>query len=96
MHKFLKALGLSQHIVQHISSLWHEVAMRQARLLPVKQVMAALLLKLNQVEIMVKYILVYMHQGHTTTKHLKDKGETPKVMLHKGHINETTTICIPT
>ena len=37
-----------------------------------------------------------MHQGQTATKKLKDKGETPMVLLYAGQINETTTLFIPT
>ena len=37
-----------------------------------------------------------MHQGHTETKHLKDKYETPTFMVHSEQINKTTTLLLPT
>ena len=42
-----------------------------------------------------KDIPVHMHQGETTTKQLKDKGETPTVIVHSGQINKTTTLNLP-
>ena len=36
-----------------------------------------------------------MNQGHTETKHLKDKDKTPTIMVHAGYINENTTLCMP-
>ena len=36
-----------------------------------------------------------MHQWHTETQHLEDNNEIPKVMVHAGHINETTRLPIP-
>ena len=37
-----------------------------------------------------------MHQGHIATQHLKDKNETPTVMLHMGQINKTKKPFLPT
>ena len=70
--------------------------MRRAILVPVKYGMAALMLALEEAKIKVEYILVYMHQRHTATKHMKDQGEITILMLHAGHINKNTTLFIPT
>ena len=37
-----------------------------------------------------------MYQGQTETQFTKDKDETPTLMVHTGHINETITLCLPT
>ena len=37
-----------------------------------------------------------MNQGHTETQQLKDKNETPKLMVHEGQIKKTTTLPLPT
>ena len=37
-----------------------------------------------------------MHQDNTETQHMKDNNETPMLMVHAGHINETTTLPLPT
>ena len=36
-----------------------------------------------------------MYQGKTATQQLKDKDETPIVMVHAVNINETKTLCLP-
>ena len=41
MHKVCRALGLMQHIVEQISSMQHEVAMRQSRVVSGKHGMSA-------------------------------------------------------
>ena len=37
-----------------------------------------------------------MHQGQTSTKQKKEKGEKNTVMVQASQINETTTLCLPT
>ena len=37
-----------------------------------------------------------MYQGHTETQQLKNNNESPKVMVHAGQINKTTTLPITT
>ena len=61
-----------------------------------KHGMSALMLAPKKVEIKVEAIPVHMHQGQKATNHLKDKGDTPTVMVHAGNINETTTLCLTT
>ena len=65
MHKLCRALGLRQLRVEHISSLWKEVVVRRARVVPGKPSMSALMLALKEAEIKSEAIPVHMHQGHT-------------------------------
>ena len=51
----------------------HEVAMRQARVVPGKHGMVALMLELKEAEIKEEYIPVNMYQGHTESQQLKEK-----------------------
>ena len=37
-----------------------------------------------------------MLQGQTATKQMKDRDETPTLMVHAGYINEIKTLCLPT
>ena len=74
----------------------HESAMRQARLVPGKHGITALMLAQKESEIKAEAILVHMHQEHTATKQLKDTVETPTLMVHAVNINETTTLPLPT
>ena len=37
-----------------------------------------------------------MQHGHTATKQLKYKYETPTLMVLAGNIKKTTTLCLPT
>ena len=37
-----------------------------------------------------------MRQEHTEPQQLRDNNKLPKVMVHAGHINKTTTLTIPT
>ena len=37
-----------------------------------------------------------MYQWQTARQQLKDKDETPTVMVHAGYINKTTTLFLPT
>ena len=92
MHKIFKALGLRQLIVEHLSILQQEVAMRQARLVPGKHDMAALLLALKEAEIKAKAIPVHMHQGHIETQQLKYNNETSTVLVHVVHIKNHNII----
>ena len=51
MHKVWRALGLKQQRVEHLSSLQQGVAMRWARVVPIKHGMAALTMALKEVEV---------------------------------------------
>ena len=70
--------------------------MRRSIVVPGKYGMAALMLTLNEEEVKVEAIPVNMYLIHTATNHLKYKGERTAVMVHAGHINETSTLGIPT
>ena len=48
MHKVCTALGLSQNRVEHISSLWQELSMRQVILVPGQHDIAYLMLALKE------------------------------------------------
>ena len=74
MHKVCRNLGLRQNIVEQISSLWQEVAMIRARVVPGKHGMPALILALKELEIKVEDIPVHLHHKQTATKNPKDKG----------------------
>ena len=63
---------------------------------PVKNVMAALMLSQKEAEIKAEAIPVHMHQGHTETQHLKYNKEESIVMVHAVHINKTTPLPLPT
>ena len=65
MHVVLRPLGIRQHIAEQISSFWHKVAMRRARMLPEKYGMVELMLELKEAEIRAEVIAVHTHQGHT-------------------------------
>ena len=62
MHKVFRVLGLSQHILEQLSRLWHEAAMRRVRVVPGKHGMADIL-ELKEAEIREEAIPVNMHQG---------------------------------
>ena len=70
--------------------------MRRAKVVPGKHGMAALMLEQKKAEIKAEIIPVHMYQVHKSTKQLKDKDETPTVMVHTGKKNETKTIYLPT
>ena len=55
-----------------------------------KHGIAALMLALKELEINAESIPVHINQVNTATQQLKDKDETPTVMVHEGQINETT------
>ena len=75
-----------------MSVLRHEVSMRRARVVPGKHGMEALMVALKEVKIKAGAIPVQMHQGNKEIQQLKNSNETPTVMLHTGHINETKTL----
>ena len=54
------------------------------------------MLVLKETEMKSETIPVHIHQGKTATQHMKYQDKTLKVMLNTGHINETTTLCLPT
>ena len=60
--------------VKQLSSMWQEVAMRRARVVPGKHGIAALMLALKEAETKAEYIPVNMHQGHIETQQLKDNN----------------------
>ena len=62
MHKVWKTLVLRKNIVEHMSILRHEVAMRQSRVVPGKHGMVALMLVLKEAEVKAEDISVHMHQ----------------------------------
>ena len=68
--------------MEQLSILIHEVAMVWARVVPGKHYMATLMLALKESEIKAESISVHMHQEKTETQHLKDKNETPTLMVH--------------
>ena len=70
--------------------------MRQARELPRKHGMSALMPELKEAEIKSESIPVHMNHGNTETKHPKDKNKTPTVMVNTGNINKITTLPLPT
>ena len=87
MHKVWKALGLRQHRVEQLSSLRHEVSLRRARVVPGKNVMAALIIALKEEEIKAEAIPVHMHHRQTAIKNLKYMGGKPPVVVNVVHIN---------
>ena len=60
------------------------VAMIRARVVTVKHGISDLMLALKEAEIKVEAIMVHMHHKQTATKNLKEKVETPKVVVHVG------------
>ena len=74
MHDVWRDLGLMQHRVENMSSMWQEIAMIRARLVPGKHGMVALMIALKEAEIKTEAISVHMHQRQTETKDLDDKG----------------------
>ena len=82
--------------VENLSRLRQDVAMIQARVVPGKHGMSSLMLALKEAEIKSESIPVHMHHKQTATKNLKDKGKIPAVTVYAGHINETTTLPLPT
>ena len=69
--------------------------MKLERVVIGKHGMASLMLALKQTEIKAEDIPVHIHQGQTATQQLKEKDETPTVMVHVVYINEITTLCLP-
>ena len=96
MHEVWRALGISQHRVEHLSIMRQEVAMIRARGVPVKHGMTSLMLELKRREIKVEAIPGHMNQYHTETQQLKEKNETTKLIVHTGHINKSTKLPLPT
>ena len=96
MQKVWKDLGLMHNSVEYMPRLQQEVYLRRESVVPGKHGMRFLMLALKEAEIKAESIPVHMHQGQTTTKELKDKGEVSTVKVNVGHINETKTLCIPT
>ena len=95
IHKVLRALGMRQLRVEHISILWQEVAMKHSRVLPRKHGMSALMLALKEAEVKEEAIPVQINQGNKETQQLKDNNKTHTVMVHTGYINKTTTLPLP-
>ena len=60
--------------VENLSRLRQDVAMRQARVVPGKHVMSALMLALKEAEIKSEAIQLHLQQVHIETQHLKDKN----------------------
>ena len=60
--------------MEQMSNLWQDLAMRRARVVPIKNDMAALMISLKEAQIKAEAIPVQMHQGHTETQHLKDNN----------------------
>ena len=87
---------MSQHIVEHLSSMLHDVTMRREILVPGKHGTSYLMLSLKEAEIKVEYTPVTIYQGHNATKQLKYKCEIPTVMVHAGQINKTTKLPLTT
>ena len=56
---------MSQLRLDELSILRQEVDTRQARLVPLKHGISALMLALKEAEIKAEAITVHMHQGHT-------------------------------
>ena len=81
--------------MEQLSSLWQEVDMIQARVVPVKHDISSLMIALKEAEIKAEAIPVQMHKGHTETQHLRDNNNTPTVMVHTGQNNKTTTLPLP-
>ena len=54
------------------------------------------MISLKEAKIKLEDIPLNIHQSQKATQRLKDKDETPTVMLHAGNINENTTLCLPT
>ena len=96
MHKVWRALGIIQQIVEQLSIMRHGVAMRRARVVPVKHGMAALVLALKEVEIKAEARPVHMQKRHTESQQPKYKKKTPTLVVHAVQINKTTTLPIPT
>ena len=96
IHKVWRYLALRQHKLKQLSIMRHEAAMIRESVVPGKHAMATLMLALKEAEIKTEDITVHMHQGQTEIKQLKDKDQTTIVMVHVGHISETTTQCLPT
>ena len=82
--------------VDHISILQPELSMRRSRVVPGKYGMSSLMLALKKAEIKAEVIPLHMQQRNIETQWLKDKNETPKLMVNAGQINKTTTLPIPT
>ena len=61
-----------------------------------KHGMEALMIALKEAEIKSEAIQLHLQQVHIETQHLKDKNETPTLMVHAGNINKTTAIPLPT
>ena len=74
----------------------HEADMRREIMGTRKHGMTALMLAIKEAETKAEAIPVHMHQGQTSTKQIKDKYETPTVMVYAGQINKITTICLTT
>ena len=96
MHEVFRALGIRKNRVEHLSILRHGVTMRREIVMPGKHGMVDLMLDLKEEEIREETIPVHRLQGHTTTKQIRDRGETPTLVVHVGQINETTKIFLPT
>ena len=71
MHEVWRALGLIKNRVEQLPILRQEVATRRAGVVPVKHVMAALMLALREAEIKVEAISVHIQLGHTEKNILK-------------------------
>ena len=58
--------------------------MRRARVVPRKHGISDLMLSLKEEEIKSEAITVHIQQEHTETQQLKNKNETPTLMVHVG------------
>ena len=63
VHKVCKSLGLMQIRLELLSILWQEVSRRQARAVPGKHVMSALMLVKKEAEIKTEAIPVQKHNS---------------------------------
>ena len=82
--------------MEHPSSLGQDVAMIRERVVPGKYGISALAIELKEAEIKAEDILVHIHHKQTATKQLKYNGEISTGTMYAVHINETTTLPLPT
>ena len=67
IHEVCMDLGLMDNKVKQLPSLRQEIAMRWARIVPVKHGMADLMLALKEAEIKAQAILVHMNHSQSVT-----------------------------
>ena len=96
IYKVWRYLGKRQHRAEQLPIMRHEENMIRERVVLGKHDTAALMLTLKEAEINAEALRVHMHQGQKATQQHKYNNETPTVVVHAVHINENTTLCIPT